>query len=286
MAPERRAAYLARLGLEPEPPSIDALRRLHQAHAERVPYETLWIHLGEPLGIDPASSVLRLSTQRRGGYCFHLNGALGALLRALGYDVTGHVGGVHGPIGPATGDLTNHLVLTVDGLPSDANPGGRWYVDVGLGDALHAPLPLVAGVYHQAPFRLELEETPGGVGDWHLVHDSLGGFAGMAWRRARAEMDQFADRHRWLSTSPDSGFVRVLTVQQRDATGVDVLRGLTLQRVGGTDGPVTLTTQVEVFDVLGDLFGLDVTPVDAPARRHLWDRLRSTHEAWEAAGRP
>lgn len=32
-------AYLARLGLEHEPPSVDALFRLHKAHVERVPYE-------------------------------------------------------------------------------------------------------------------------------------------------------------------------------------------------------------------------------------------------------
>ena len=64
------------------------------------------------------------------------------LLLALGYDVSRHVGGVHGPVGPAEGDLTNHLVLTVRGLPTDAHPDGTWYVDAGLGDALHEPMPL------------------------------------------------------------------------------------------------------------------------------------------------
>ena len=46
--PEHLDAYLARLGLDREPPSVEAMFRLHEAHAERIPYETLWIQLGEP----------------------------------------------------------------------------------------------------------------------------------------------------------------------------------------------------------------------------------------------
>jgi len=127
-------AYLARLGLEAEPPSVDALFRLHRAQVERVPYETVWIHLGEQWTVDADASVRRVATDRRGGYCFHLNGALSELLRALGYDVVRHVGGVHGPDGASEAEMTNHLVLTVKGLPTAENPDGTWYVDAGLGD--------------------------------------------------------------------------------------------------------------------------------------------------------
>jgi N-hydroxyarylamine O-acetyltransferase len=88
--------YLARLGL-PElaghEPAVPALRALHRAHAERVPYECLEIHLDRPTKVCPAASVRRI-VAGRGGYCFHLNGAFSALLRALGYCVTRHVGGV------------------------------------------------------------------------------------------------------------------------------------------------------------------------------------------------
>ena len=128
---ELTASYLARLGLEPEPPSLDALQRLHRAQVERVPYETMWIHAGESWGIDPRDSMQRIAQQGRGGYCFHLNGAFSELLQALGYAVTRHVGGVHGPPGPDVEVLTNHLVLTVADLPTDENPSGVWYVDAG-----------------------------------------------------------------------------------------------------------------------------------------------------------
>ena len=195
----------------PSRPSAEALFRLHRAHVERVPYETLWIFLGERWTVDAGNSAARIATQARGGYCYHLNGGLSELLRSLGYSVTRHVGGVHGPEGANEAEMSNHLVLTVCDLPTDSNPEGVWYVDVGLGDALHEPLPLVTGVHDQGPFHLLLAPTPGGVGDWHLTHDPAGSFAGMSWRSAPVGMDAFAERHVWLSTSPDSGFVKVMT---------------------------------------------------------------------------
>jgi N-hydroxyarylamine O-acetyltransferase len=281
-----RDAYLERLGLHAEPCSADALFRLHRAQVERVPYETLWIQLGEPWGVSLTDSFHRIAAQRRGGYCFHLNGAFSELLRSLGYVVDRHVGGVHGPEGATGEEMTNHLVLTVRNLPTDTNAEGTWYVDVGLGDALHEPLPLRAGAYEQPPFRLVLDETPGGVGDWHLTHDPNGGFTGMSWRSAPTEIDAFAERHQWLSTSPDSGFVKVFTAQRRDATGVDVVRGLTLLRIGSDAKQSTLENRAELVEVLHDLFDLDLSALPDETVDALWTKLHAAHVAWEAAGRP
>ncbi|MDQ1379877.1 MAG: N-hydroxyarylamine O-acetyltransferase [Actinomycetota bacterium] len=282
-----QGAYLRRLGLEAEPPSVEALQRLHRRHVERVPYETMWLHAGEAWGIDPADSASRIARQGRGGYCYHLNGAFSELLRSLGYSVDRHVGGVHGPGGPDTEALGNHLVLTVRGLAAATNPTGVWYVDVGLGDALHEALPLVGGDYEQAPFRLALEETEAGIGDWHLVHDPTGGFAGMSWMAAEAEMTAFAAKHEWLSTSAESPFLQVAMTEHRDATGVDVVRGLVLARVGsGASSSEPLTHRSDWFGVLADEFGLHFGASPPEALDRLWDRVLATHRAWDAAGRP
>jgi N-hydroxyarylamine O-acetyltransferase len=286
MRDEVRDAYLARLGLDAEPPSVAALFAIQRAHVERVAYETLWIHLGEQWGIGTAESTARIATRGRGGYCFHLNGGLSELLRALGYNVVRHVGGVHGPDGPSEAELTNHLVLTVHDLPTAANPAGDWYVDAGLGDALYEPLPLIPGAYAQGPFRLVLEHTPGGVGDWHLAHDPTGWFAGMSWRAEAAEINAFSERNAWLSSSPESGFVKYLVMARRDATGVDTLRGLSWKRIGEGANASTIASQAELIDALVDVFGLDLASVDGDARAALWDKVQRAHEAWEAAGRP
>src|SRR4051812_50049913 len=128
--------YLERLGLGAEPPGLVALRRLHAAHVERVPYDPLEIQLGRPTPLDPAASVARI-LRGRGGYCYHLNGAFSALLRALGYQVTRHLGGVQSTAERTAGASANHLVLTVSGLPGP----DRWLVDLGMGHRLPRPPP-------------------------------------------------------------------------------------------------------------------------------------------------
>lgn len=145
-----REAYLTRLGVEDGVPSAAALRLIVQRHVERVPYETLWIPAGQGWSIDPTPAAERIAFDRRGGYCYHLNGALGLLLSSLGYEVHGHVGGVQAGE-PNPNAMGNHLVLTVTGLPFVDNPTGEWYVEAGLGDALHEPLPLAPGTYLQEP---------------------------------------------------------------------------------------------------------------------------------------
>ena len=108
----------------------------------------------------------------------------------------------------------------------------------------------------------------------------------MAWGAAPATIDDFREKHEWLSTAPESGFVRVMTVQRRDATGVDILRGLVLTRVGEGATSSDLATQAELEDVLSDLFHLDLTTIDPDALTATWTRMRREHERWSAAGRP
>lgn len=279
--PAVQAAYLTRLGVDADPPSVEALRLLVQRQAERVPYETWWIAAGEGWSTDPAAAAERIAMQSRGGYCYHLNGALGLLLASLGYAVHGHVGGVQAGE-PNPDAMGNHLVLTVTGLPSETNPTGTWYVDAGLGDALHEPLPLVAGGYRQAPFDLTL--APDGDGAWTLTHDPAGGFGSMTWTTGAAVASDFVAQHEWLSTSPESGFVKVPMCERRDATGVDVVRGLVRSRVGadGFTGDPVLREQ-EWFELLADLFDLRFDGTTPEWRRQLWDSVQARHHSWEAS---
>lgn len=272
--------YLDRLGL-PElaghEPSVPALRALHRAHAERVPYECLEIHLDRPTTVCPAESARRI-VAGRGGYCFHLNGAFSALLRSLGYRVTRHVGGVQGNADPMAGANGNHLVLTVSGLPSAESPEGGWLVDLGMGDGLHGPLPLVEGEHTDGPFRYGLRASEAEPGGWRFDHDPRGSFRGMDFRAGSARMSEFQERHVELTTSPDSGFVRVATVARRDATGADVLRDLTLTRIGDVPARTVLPDEVTYFNALADIFGI-VLP--GPDRALLWPRVFAAHQRWE-----
>ncbi|MGW6858336.1 arylamine N-acetyltransferase family protein [Streptomyces xanthophaeus] len=272
--------YLALLGVtRPAAPTAEALWALHRAQVERVAYENLDIHLGRPTGIGAAESAARIA-RGRGGYCFHLNGAFGALLTALGYDVTLHRAGVQGTPEDAAGATGDHLALTVrlDGEP--------WLVDTGLGDGMHEPLPLREGSYTQGPFTYAMAPSAAEPGGWRFTHDPRGSFTAMDFAPDPVELSSFTAEHVRLSTSPESAFVRVLTAQLRDAKGVDVLRGCVLRRIdtGGTDERI-IDAADDWYDLLSGLFRLDLTDVDAAARAELWHRVRTAHQKWEAAGR-
>lgn len=287
------AGYLARLGFQGDRaeavtvPSVGALNALHRAHVERVPYETLEFQMGRPTTVDPYESAARVIANR-GGYCFLLNGAFSVLLAALGYDVRWHRGGVQGLEAPRpVGANGNHLVLTVHGLPAaQGAQESAWLVDVGLGDALYAAVPLRPGRYRQGPFEYRLRPSDTEPDGWRLDHDPKGSFAGMDFTMAPAAPADFVEMHRTLSTAPDSGFVRVASVQRRHQHGVDLLRGCTLRAINETGGDErVLDTSALWFAALSEIFGLGLDDLTTDERARLWAGVHESHERWVARAR-
>ena len=273
-------AFLQRLGLdEIEPPSVAGLHRLHRAFVERIPYEVIEIQLQRPTTLDPFEATDRIVRRRRGGYCYHLNGAFSTLLAALGYRVGLHRAGVQNHAEPRAGIFQNHLAWTVKDLPDQ--PDTAWLVDVGLGDALYEPLPLREGAYQQGPFRYSLRPSDIAPGGWRFEHDARGSFRGMDFEPQSASMADFAEKHEYLSNSPESGFVRVCTAQRRDAQGVDILRALTLSRLDADSRPPTVLESPEKwYAALADVFGLTLDDVSAADRDRLWRRVVAQHERY------
>ncbi len=261
--------YLALLGVAHQPPSAAYLAELHRAHVSKVVYANVDIMLGRPGTLDPVESVRRI-VQRRGGYCFQLNGAFAWLLRELGFSVTLHRGYVWRHDAQERPNL-NHLVLVVHDLD-----GPPWLVDAGLGDAIYDPLPLVPGEFAQGPFRYALGAAPGFDG-WRFTHDAQGSFAAMEFESAAASLDDFVAAHQFQSTSPESSFTKFLTAQVRLPGEVAALRGLVLTTVDKSgkrsQTMETLHQWQECLTALG---------VDAGAVTPLWEREQSTHAEWLA----
>ncbi|HEX6681774.1 MAG TPA: arylamine N-acetyltransferase [Candidatus Limnocylindrales bacterium] len=266
-------AYLRRLGLSrPGSASAAVLGAIHRAHVSRVPYENLLIQLDRPADLDAATTVSRI-LRGGGGYCFELNGALAALLEALGFQVSRYEGRVwhHRPDSDSP---VNHMPMIVR-----CDDGSRWLVEAGMSDAVAAPLPLTPGEVRQGPFTYRLER----VGDdgWRFHHDPDGCFDGMDFRLTPPVDGVFQRAHARLSRSPESPFMRALVVARRDTTGADVLRGRVLWRWDEAGRRSrTLGGEDEFFAVLGEFFGLPVDDLDAAARGALWRKVCDAHEAW------
>src|SRR5690348_5853237 len=103
-------AYLDRIAYTGSvAPTAENLNLLHRAHLQHVPFENLDIAHSRPIVIDPDVFIRKIVEERRGGFCYELNGAFAALLRAIGFHVTllsGRVPKRDGSDGPEFDHLT------------------------------------------------------------------------------------------------------------------------------------------------------------------------------------
>jgi arylamine N-acetyltransferase len=270
------SAYLAFLGYDDRPaPTVEALTDLHRRHLARVPYENLEIMLGRPPSVAPLDSLGRVARVGRAGYCFHQNGALEAVLTDLGYSVSRRGGHVWTTEDDRWSGSLNHLVLVVSGLPTEANPGGEWWPDVGLGDAIAEPLPLVVGDYEQGGFSYAITDVRDD--GWSFSADRQGSFLGLETGAAPSLADVGAC-HATLSTPPGGRFARVLVVQRRMADHVDVVRGCLAHTVKpGGQTETELTTYDEWRGAIADGCGVSLAEVGDDELRALFERQLVLH---------
>lgn len=258
-------AYLERIGhSDAVRPDLPTLTALHRAHLLSIPYENLDIHLGRPLTLDPARMFERLVAQRRGGWCYEMNGLLAWALGEIGFDVTLLSSTVDRATGGAAAE-GNHLVLLVQ-------LERPYLADVGFGNGFLEPLPLEPGAHRQGhrSFQLELAGER-----WHYRPGPDDG-PGYDFTLAPRRLADFAAQCERQQTAPGSGFVRTTVCHRLTPDGTVSLRGAVLSTAGAAG-----TTRREIADAhdyaatLGQRFGLDLP--EAPA---LWERVRERHQAW------
>ncbi len=146
--------YLQRIGLD-SAPTLDlvGLSALMSAHLSTVPFENLDVAAGTPVRTDLEWSLDKVVTRSRGGWCFELNGAFGALLEALGFSVM--------RLGAAV--LLDGPNAVIDHLMLEVQLDRSYLVDVGFGDSFSIPLDL----NQQGP-------QDGGVGTFEFIPSSQG----------------------------------------------------------------------------------------------------------------
>jgi len=244
MDPARVDAYLERFGADRATP-LDELQR---RHLERVPFENLDIHLGQPITLTEDALFDKVVERKRGGFCYELNGVFGMLLEALGarVDLVGARVWVDGAFGPPL----DHALLIVT-WPGAA---ARQLVDVGFGRFTVRPLQFDGRepqIDDAGTFRItDVEESPGLVDVWNGDTPAcridprplaLADFAPMCW---------------YQQTSPASHFTVGPTCSRLDGNGrVTIAGDLLIRTTGGERTETRLEGDEAILDAYDEHFG-------------------------------
>ncbi|WP_353474335.1 arylamine N-acetyltransferase [Salipiger sp. H15] len=254
--------YLARIGMaRPVQADLQSLTQLHRAHLLTFPFEALDAFMGWPSGFTPAAAFDKMVLQRRGGWCFEMNGLFGAVLQGLGFRVTRLCGGVHREM---LGDMAvgNHLTLRVD-------LDRPYLAEVGVADAIFEPVPLALGPIRQRGFDFEITEADGG---WLRFNNHPQGIArSFDFRPDHADEEAMTAAHAWLMQDPGSPFTNALAVMRHTEDGYVALQNDQLRRV--TSGKVfegQVTGAAHLAEILETVFDLDV-----PKPEDIWARVQS-----------
>jgi N-hydroxyarylamine O-acetyltransferase len=259
-------AYLRRIGAQhPAWPTGDVLRELHLRHLRTVPFENLSIHLGQRIVLEEQRLLDKVVGARRGGFCYELNGAFGALLAALGFDVTLLAARVYGKEGGA-GVPYDHLALRVRTVD-----GGDWLADVGFGANSHYPLAFrergeqrdPAGAFRVVEAGADAAGVLGGggsaeFGDLDVVRDGSPQYRLEVRPRA---LQDFRIGAWWHSTSPESHFVRSLVCSRVTEDGGRItLSGsrLTVTAPDGRKEVSELAGDKQVLEAYRERFGIEL----------------------------
>lgn len=247
--------------------TLGTLRALHRAHLLAIPYENLDIHLGRPITLDPAAMFTKLVDERRGGWCYEMNGVFGWVLQSLGFDVR-YLSGAVGRAARGWRAQGNHLVLLV-------RLDRPWIADVGFGDGFLAPLPLEPGSYSQGFLNYRVSRDGP---RWSVQSHQFGGAEGFDFTLTPRTLDQFRSQCHELQTSPESSFVKATVCERFLSNGLIMLRGAVLREVRAAGVTTHIVQDAGEYErVLRERFDLAVPGIDA-----IWPRVWQRHLQWQA----
>ena len=194
-------SYLERIKYEEvTQKDLATLSQLQMNHLLHVPFENLDVMRKVEIPLDVQTYYRKIVENRRGGFCYELNGLFHWLLTNLGYQARL----ISATVKRGDGTWTmegSHAALIVE-LEQP------YFVDVGFGDSARKPLPLtgeihrdVSGtyrIYRVEPDRYDLQQM-GDHDEWRTR---------MRFTLTSKQLSDFKEPCHFNQTSPNSNFTR------------------------------------------------------------------------------
>ncbi len=199
-------------------PDFATVKVLMQQHLRTIPFENLNVLAGKSISLKPEDIVDKLIHQRRGGYCYEMNGLFALALTALGLEYQWVAAR---PLFYPVRRPRTHAALIVE------LEGVEWLLDLGFGSY---------GI--REPMRLDLLNQPvkQGYDQFMLSQEADGDLAVQAlvdgvwikqygFNRSPVEWVDFAPANWMNSTHPEAIFTQKNVIVLFTATGRKLLFG-------------------------------------------------------------
>lgn len=245
--------YLRRFGIENFEISANAesLKILQQQHLLNVPFENLDIHWKRPILLDLARIYEKIVNERRGGFCYELNGLFCELLNRIGFPSRMVSARVAMADDEFSREFDHMAILTEVG-------GETFLVDVGFGDFTAEPLK----------FELDAEQSDASgvftikkhADEYFLVAKKDGD----AWKSeyifkdVAHDLAEYAEMCEFHQTSPESHFTQGKVCSLMLANGRKTLTNKKfIETRGGVKNETDINSEDEFNDLLAREFEID-----------------------------
>lgn len=244
-------SYFARIGFQGEAKAdVLTLTALMRLQLRSVPFENLDVQAGQVVSLVPEDIVQKIVNQRRGGYCYEVNGLFAMALEALGIS---YFFVAARPMFYVARRPKTHMAILVKLADQ------TWLCDLGFGSyGLREPLSIevLDREVQQDQDRFKLSQLPDLE---YLLEACIGGqwTPQFSFSPVAQEWLDFAPVNYMNSTHPEAIFVKQLLVILQTPEGRKILSGAVLKK--WIDGHLT-EQQVNHSDlpaVLRYEFGID-----------------------------
>lgn len=193
-------------------PDLHNLKLLQRRHLLSVPFENLDIHRKRKITLDAEKFYRKIIGEKRGGFCYELNGLFYELLNEIGYKskiISARVGDEKGEFGAEY----DHLAILTE--IEDA----EYLVDVGFGYFTAEPLKFVLDIEQKdanGTFKIrKYDEEYFEV----VKKDGENWKSEYIFKDSKRDLSEFAEMCEFHQTSPESHFTRGKVCSMMTETG-------------------------------------------------------------------
>lgn len=227
--------YFHRIGYSgSQEPTYDTLRAIQAAQSYTIPFETFDIAMGRPILLTIDGIFKKLVREKRGGYCYEVNGLLHYVLDKLGFKTRLCLA----RLADDKGDLlaaSVHMVIVV---------AEKWLVDVGWGKGF------------VEPFELDSESV---VKDGEGYSFFQNGKRLHHFTLENHPLAFFETRNSYHQTSPKSLFASQIFCSMPTPEGFVSMQGGTfVQKIAGEKKEHIVSSDSEYRKLLQSAFGLNL----------------------------